>query len=265
MYFKSLLAVASLIFISACGGGSNSTNTAKTLPEKPFVEQTYTKCSPGDELFFGKYLVRNNLWGLRYYPTYTDYSACVSATTTLTLPKYEFTWDWRNPPGDGVKAYQEIRYDKTIPVTEIGNLSFNHDVTVEATGRYNIAYDFFLDSYSNFSAPQSLEVMIWVAKSDQWVIRPPAGAELVMFNGVEYTAWNDTVRYPDGTLTQNKMAMFLASNPMLKGTIQLKPFIDYLIQKGSLPSHYLLNRSEFGSEQESGKGKLIINHYSINN
>lgn len=260
MLFKQLILSAVILSttLTGCGGGSND-----AVQPPIFVEKTSNACTWQGTITNGNYSAINNLWGLRFYPTYNDYSACVSLTTTPTTPKYEFTWDWRNTPSaPGVKAYQEIYYNfKSRPIASLNNLSMTHDVTIVANGQYNVAYDLWLDSTSIYSAPQAVELMIWVVKSKEWEMGTPN--EIVVFNGVEYGFFDRPGFYQDGSPQLQQGFAFVTTNPMLKGTIQVKPFIDFLIQKGKFPSTYLLNRIEFGSEQMSGKGNLIINNYSV--
>ena len=262
MRIKTGFVISSLFFLFGCGGGGG--DSVSTPPV--FVERTSTTCVPNGALQFGAYYPFNNLWGMRYYPTYTDYSACVSGTTTQTGAKYEFTWDWtKSALFPGVKAYQEIKYDfRSMPISNINKLSMTHDFTVDAVGAYNVIYDLWLDKNSVYSAPQSIEITIWVGRAPEWI--PDQTIDTISIDGVIYNLVHNALQtYPDGSLIGHKLYQFHTVQPMPKGTIQVKPFTDYLVAKGLLPSDYLLNRIEFGSEQMTGKGKLTINNYSVNN
>ena len=56
---------------------------------------------------------------------------------------------------------------------------------------------------------------------------------------------------------------FQSQTPYFKGTISLKPFFDYILDRNILPSSYYLHSIELGMEAFSGKGTFTVNEFNV--
>jgi len=178
----------------------------------------------------------------------------------------QFTWDWGRltgpiwSPGNGVKAYPQIIYTPAgkpltpMALADLGPVTMYHDVTPSATGNYNVAYDLFADAQPAIKSakwPHDAEIMIKVLET--WCDGPVI--DTVTIGGNEY---NVIVNRGDW-----KFIVFSSAKPLLKGSIHLKEFTDYLVAKGHLPSIYYLSSIEFGTEVVDGAGSSAINSYNV--
>lgn len=286
---KSL--VLSSLFVAAlagCGGGSASApidyeaNTdAPTAPISAVVFKPVT-ASSCDQLSYahlplGDYALKNNPWG---QGETTDFTQCVSGSSVGTVidntavqtgAKAKFRWDWPSQnASSNIKAYPEILYRPggkglaSIPFTEVAGLTVNHDVSLAATttGDYNLTYDIWVDSTAASADtdrwPHKAEIMIKVHQT--WKDDPKL--DTITVNGNQFQVFEHTVVYPYYNW-EWKVLVFASQKSLLKVSIPLKPFIEYLVAKNYLLQSDHISTIEFGAELKRGKGTATINSYSV--
>ncbi|MGV8894469.1 MAG: GH12 family glycosyl hydrolase domain-containing protein [Burkholderiaceae bacterium] len=275
---KSL--VLSSLFVAAlagCGGGSAS----EPISAVAFKPVTVSSC---DQLSYahlplGDYALKNNPWG---QGETKDFTQCVSGSSVGTVidntavqtgAKAEFSWDWPSQnASSNIKAYPEILYRPggkgltSIPFAEVAGLTVNHDVSLAATttGGHNLTYDIWVDSTASSTDtdtdrwPHKAEIMIKVHQT--WKDDPVL--DTITVNGNQFQVFEHTVVYPSYNWKW-KVLVFASEKSLLKASIPLKPFIDYLVAKNYLLQSDHISTIEFGAELKRGKGTATINSYSV--
>lgn len=265
------LFVATLV---GCGGGSASAPTApiSTVAFKPVTVSSCDKSSYAN-LPLGDYALKNNPWGQEGTK---DFTQCVSGASVGTVidntevqagVKAEFSWDWPTEPvSSDIKAYPEILYRPggkgltSIPFTEVAGLTLNHDVRLSATGDHNLTYDIWVDSTASSTDrwPHKAEIMIKVQQT--WKDDPLL--DTITVDGNPFQVFEHTVVHPKYNW-EWKVLVFASEKPLLKASIPLKPFIDYLVAKNYLLQSDHISTIEFGAELKRGEGTATIHSYSV--
>ena len=223
-------------------------------------QDTSFYCDPWAQEPYGDYLIENNVWG---QGTINEFSQCIFITNDSS---FGWTWDWPDV-GYNVKAYPEIIFGKKpwsansttneLPL-KIGNVEtfeVNFDLNIEASGNYNLAFEFWVieDSISNQDQITN-EVMIWTTNS----LLQPAGEQIAVFfsDGYYYdlfrAEFNDWIYYA-----------FVSQTDQQEGTLNVHNFINYMVATGYLNPNEYLASFELGNEIVNGSGQTNIRQYSI--
>jgi hypothetical protein len=172
-------------------------------------------------------------------------------TQTLTACSYR---DWSvtttadDRAGDGaVKTYPNVHKDyhdwdtgKEPPLSSYPTLTSTFAATSPHTGVYNVAYDIWLNG-----VPGDREIMIWTDNHEQ----APAGSRVATALPFSGTTW-DLYATDD-----NEYLAFVPARPLTSGTLDLRAFLDHLIDKGRVPADATLGQICFGVEIVSTDGK----------
>ena len=264
----------SVLLLSACGGGGSSSSSSagsgsssSGVTFQPITASTCSLVNPPTLYPLGNYAISNDPWGIGNITTATQ---CISGSTVgsvvngaavQTGVSASLNWNW--PFGDfSVKSYPEIFYrpngqPTSIQISALNTLSVNHNVSVSATGDYDVAYDIWVDAVPVANLyPHMAEVMIKVAET--WADTPIV--DNVTIGGVTYdvvvnTASNNGYSWP--------FLVFAARTPLLNASLQLQPFFAYLTAHGYLSSANYINSIEFGAEVVQGVGTATIHSYSV--
>ena len=146
-------------------------------------QDTSFYCDPWAQEPYGDYLIENNVWG---QGSINEFTQCIFTTNDSS---FGWNWDWPDI-GYNVKAYPEIIFGKKpwsinsttnelpLKVGNVETFEVNFDLNIEASGNYNLAFEFWVteDSISNQDQITN-EVMIWTANS----LLQPAGEEISVF------------------------------------------------------------------------------------
>lgn len=189
----------------------------------------------------GDYYVHNNMWNAADYSVSQKLAACSAGNWSVTT-----TAD--NDNGDGaVKTYPNVHKDyhdwgtdKEPPLRQYSRLTSTFAATSPHTGVYNVAYDIWLNG-----VPGNREIMIWTDNHRQ----TPSGdrvAGSLSFSGMTWDLY---------ATDDNEYLAFIPSRPLTKGTLNLKAFLDYLVENGRVPANSTLGQICFGVEVVSTEGK----------
>lgn len=259
------LFAGSVFTLSGCGSVNTNLPVSNTPITTEKVCATSVPVNYDKKLVLGDYTLSTNAWGKGVL---TNFINCVQGSTLGTISQSGvaavFNWNWGLPTiGSGVKAYPEILYRpagkslQPIPFSKVGNLTMHHDISLSATGTYNVAYDLWADSVSSINRwPHDAEIMIKL--SANWLDGPIV--DTVNLGGVTYDVTVAPMVQNSGTW---KLISFNSKAPYLKGDIPLKQFTDYLIAKSILPPSYHISTIEFGHEIVDGVGVSTIHSYSV--
>ena len=270
--------------LAGCGGGSSPSTAAATDSDQTvtvaaaapnssvvFEPVTVSSCDKSSYalLALGDYALTTNLWGKGKI---ADFTECVSGASVGTVRSNvavqtgvnaQFSWSWPDGSNSDIKAYPEILYRPggqglaSIPFTEVAGLTVNHDVSISATGDYNVAYDIWVDSTATTDHwPHKAEIMIKLQQT--WSDAPVI--DTITVDGNRYDVFEHSA---SSEFSQWDVLVFASKTPLLKASIPLKPFIDYLVSNNRLLRTDYISTVEFGTELKRGSGTATINSYSV--
>jgi hypothetical protein len=247
------LVSAAFFAVGAAGNANNRQSSA------------WTSVSDIDwaEFSFLGYLISNNVWGKG---NVTDYSQRIFYDSGSS----RFGWDWRWPYNPSqVRGYPEVIYGKKpwnasstvahlpCPILD-ANLEVEFDLSTEATGVYNTAFDIWLTGTKE-ARPEDIlfEIMIWI---DNHGMRPLGSVrDTVEIGGMRYDVW---VSKRVGEYGWTYIC-FKAVQPYLTGKIDLGAIMRYLTSAGLVEDTVFLADVEFGNEIIYGSGETIVSTYRI--
>jgi hypothetical protein len=185
-----------------------------------------------------------------------------------------FGWDW-SWVGTGVVAYPSIffgdspfddgRTSDKLPVL-LGSkaITARFQVTTEATGKWDTAFDMFVASTPNARrGTMTHEIMIWTDASQM----VPAGdrvGELVV-GGVTWDLYYkpDMVLSDYGYTNHFGYTAYLAREPVQAGPLDIGAFFADLLDRGYLPADGYLACISFGNEVSLGQGHTEVSGFAI--
>jgi hypothetical protein len=190
-----------------------------------------------------------------------------------------FGWLWRWPvstPAWQVRGYPEIMAGKSpwnsaintgrgLPAPVMAHITFSFDLDLElgADDAYDFAPEIWLTSQqSPASSNITDEIMFWFLHNNM----TPSGSVVGTFSDAvaDYDVWQNPHQDPGGgsTTTGWQYIAFVARTPVRKGTIQLDPFLQYLIRNGYIASTRYVAGIELGTEIVNGSGSAIVSNFS---
>jgi hypothetical protein len=221
----------------------------------------------------GRYRLHNNPWNRGV--TSGRYRQKIFVKDDGGKPIYGWAWRWRD--SSGVTTYPEIQagispWNGEAASDTLGfpfkagskKLVVNYDVAMEASGKYNLAFEFWaVSSLPPSKATISHEVMIWIAAealgaAGSEVDKPTIGGRgysvcLMKNHG------DDSGQY-DNTWT---IISILADQPLLHGPLDVGEIIDYLLQKKYLDPRVFIANLELGNEVVRGSGTTLVRNYDV--
>jgi xyloglucan-specific endo-beta-1,4-glucanase len=255
----------------AAGDGGTGGEPEPTCPSAPCADtnQQNRTCTDGDEIPLGRYRILNNLWGgqgLSAPDGQCTWNLCSGGSLTWGT---EFQWN----TGDSisVKSYaavvlgwhwSAIDGSSGLPVQlSAGHdipTSWSFDVDIDAGGSLNVAYDLWVHTSAEppmYGNPSD-EVMVWIyayQKDD------PIGDydRSVNVGGADWDLY-------EGSNGSNQVHSFLRTPYVKCDDLNLRDFLDTLVELGYLqPSQYLIG-IEAGPEVVKGTGSVSTRSYSCN-
>jgi len=227
------------------------------------AQDTTFNCNDWSQFSFGEYIVENNVWG---QGDIDDFIQCIYRTGSGDNIHFGWSWEWPNENND-VKSYPEVIYGKKpwssssttqqlpIKINNIDEIYVDYDLSINANGSYNLAFEFWVttDSLSS-QAGITTEVMIWMDRN----IINPAGSLIasVNFDGFEYNVYRanwDTWTY----------IAFLSVEPQHSGLLAVHNFVHYLVSEGMLNTDEYFADFEMGNEVIYGTGQTDVNKYDL--
>lgn len=253
---KKILFVLGIVSVLAgCGGGGTADSSTA------FRAEYASSCDTNSNVLIktGNYTFTTNPWGKGSMVNFTN---CITGNTVAGGGVVgRINWDWVNLH-HGVKSYPEIMYrpngqPPNIVINEINSLYTSFNVSVTATGDYNIAYDLWIDSSKQVDHwPHKAEVMIKAVQT--WTDSPVV--DTVTVNGIVFDVVVTTSQYQTDTWP---LYIFQAKVPLYQATLQLKPFFDYLTSRNYLSGTDVISTIEFGSEIMHGTGIVTVNSFEV--
>ena len=236
-----------------------------------------TYCRDWARLQDAGFLYENNVWGQGDSVT-NDRLQCLLKRVADGKMQYGWRWRWGRAGGN-VKAYPEVVYghkpwftfsttpDLPRPISAINEFTVAYDVSMNAHGRYNLAFDIWVTN-SDTPTPSAIthEIMIWVGdRANAWEPYPGKRVKSVMIGGAAYDLY---VKPRAEWLAEHgapnvDYIAFNAATAQHSGAIDIKEFLDYLTENDHLPANGYVASAEFGNEVMHGSGELWLKTYEI--
>jgi hypothetical protein len=190
--------------------------------------------------------------------------------------KMVFGWAWRWKDSSGVATYPEVQAgyspwngevapDSGFPfLAGSKKLIVDYDVALEASGSYNLAFEFWvLSGLPPSKDTISHEVMIWIAGE-----RLAAAGSEVGKTTVQGTTYAVNMKKGHGDASgahQNTWTIIslLADKPVLHGPLDVGQIIDYLLAQGYLSTKHYIANLELGNEVQRGSGTTVVRNYHV--
>ena len=264
------ITLASMALLAACStGGGRADFDLKQVPGTNVFESEKDFAST---VVNGRYRLLNNVWNKGATTGRYRQKIFVNDDNGKTI--LGWAWKWRD--SSGVATYPEIQVGQSPWNGEAGpdsgfpfragtkKLVVNYDIGLEATGSYNLAFEFWAVS----AVPPSKdtithEVMIWIAGERLGAAGSEVGKATI---GGNTFAINLNKNHGDASgANQNTWAIIslLAEKPILHGPLDIGLIIDYLLKNGYLDSRLFIANLELGDEVQRGSGTTVIRNYAV--
>lgn len=214
----------------------------------------------------------NNKWGQNKLKSKEYYDQ------VIYYKNNKFGWSYSTPKGDrGVIGYPEVLIGQSpwggdttskyfpIKIKDVKTLESCYNVTMYVQPKmYNLTYDLWFTKNSEIAAKNiSHELMIW---EDRNVSRPGGkyitSVKLSSGNYRLYHKYMDRRSENLGTDGWNYTA-FIRVDRQRSGNIDLKEFIQEMLNRGYITEDEFLTSVEFGNEVCNASGLTIINKYEL--
>ena len=187
-----------------------------------------------------------------------------------------FGWVWKWRDSSGVATYPEVQVgvspwngeaapNSGFPfLAGTKKLVANYDIAMEASGSYNLAFEFWAVS----ALPPSKdtithEVMIWIAGQRLGAAGSEVGKTTIDGNEFSIIMKRDQGDASGGSSNIWTIITLLAAKPILHGPLDVGAIIDTLIKSGYLNKNLYIANLELGNEVMQGTGTTIVRNYSI--
>jgi hypothetical protein len=183
-----------------------------------------------------------------------------------------WSWDWPESTGPEIKAYPSIivgqspwntiRTEGPLPMPlSKGRLSIFFDLHSEGTGSWNTSFDFWITAKPDPKpADITCNVTIWTTNHG---LKPSykGRTETLKLGGRTYQAILQTPADVPGEKWNTLCLVDSVSRDA--GVLDLRPILDFLIQRGFAQPEHLLVTSEIGNETALGKGRCVVRRFKL--
>jgi hypothetical protein len=194
----------------------------------------------------GSYTVANNMWNVGGGGITQTLSACSASSWFVNATVAN--------DGGGVKTYPNSHYtlNNSPQVSSLNSVTSTFAQSSPNAGTFEDAYDIWLNGLAGSGGAD--EVMIWTENHGQI----PGGSPMAsaIFGGQSFTVWRGN----------NNLVSFVADSTMTSGTLNLVPFLQWLIDKGWEPGNSTLLQVDYGVELVSTNGRETFgfSDFSVN-
>ena len=293
------LSSACAILLSACGGGGGGgpATTSVAIMANATPSTVPMNCAQDYSLLQANNFYANpNSWNKG---SITNFTNCVGVAYNGTNIVGDIKYDWPYAPisyanGAPIKAYPAIVYgnkpgltpaNDKLPkqITAINSLPITWDIT---STRSNVSsgalfFDVWLTTTANASglSPSQGTTVEMGITLDVWgdlnntcaYNRQLCGVPIVNIDGEQYyfIAGNDGGAYNNQYVGSNSQyrvnfARVNYTGTSTSGTINLKSFLNYVVNNNLIPGNLYVSSIELGAELAYGSGEIQINRYNIN-
>lgn len=220
----------------------------------------------------GRYRLFNNVWNKG--ATSGRYRQKIFLKAENGKSVFGWIWKWRE--SNTVVSYPEILagyspwQGEIIPDSgfpfQVGTkkLVAQYDVTLDAIGSYNLAFEFWtVSSLPPSKTTITHEVMIWIAGERLGAAGAMVGKATI--DGNQYSVFYKKNHGDASGQNANTWSIIslLAEKPILHGPLDISQIIDYLLKSQLLDPKGYVSGLELGNEIMRGSGMTVVRNYSV--
>ena len=256
--------------LHACStGGGRADFDLKQIPGSPVFESEQDFAAT---MVSGRYRLFNNAWNKG--ASAGRHRQKIFVNDDNGKPVFGWVWKWKD--SSGVATYPEIQAGVSPWSGEVApdsgfpfaagakKLVVNYDITLEASGSYNLAFEFWAVSALPVGKDTlSHEVMIWIAGERLGAAGSEVGKMTVDGNTF---AINLAKNHGDASGQYHNtwtIITLIAEKPILHGPLDVGQIIDHLLKNGYLNEKNFIANLELGNEVQRGTGTTVIRNYSV--
>jgi hypothetical protein len=262
------LAFASLLAACSTGGGRADFDLKQVRGSAVFASETDNASTIVD----GRYRLLNNVWNKG--ATTGRYRQKIFVNDDHGRPVFGWAWRWRD--SSGVVAYPEIQAgcspwngqaspDSGFPFQAgTKKVVVDYDATLEASGSYNMAFEFWAVSALPASTKTiTHEVMIWIAGERLGAAGSEVGKTTIQGNVFSINLSKNHGDASGASRNTWTIISLLAEKPILHGPLDVGQIIDFLLKHGYLEPRLFIANLELGNEIMRGSGTTTIRNYAV--
>jgi hypothetical protein len=215
--------------------------------------------------------LNNNTWGKQ---DIKDYEQCIYQNLNNPL---HMGWRWKWPQHQsGVKAYPSLMYGykpwnrhsttRTLPLQlkQLDSLKVSFSAEMKYQGAVNLLLEAWLtDSATPEPYDRTSEIAIHLMQH-QWPGQGGDYYESVTIGNRTYAVYiNHQMKVPGDSHTWSYLSFVNTGKPIYKGEINLKEFVDYLLEKKMIIDSEYLTSVELGNEIDYGEGESNIRYFHV--
>lgn len=240
---------------------------------QPFFgqETVETNCDDWSVFKLGEYELHNNVWGKTNKDVFTQ---CIYSRQSQGMMGWR--WDWPTA-NQHVKAYPSVlfghkpwaRYSTTnklpLKLADVAALNVSYAVEEESDGMMNLLLEAWITQSAIPTAyNRTQELAIHMYQRD-WPGQAGKFVESVVFSDVEYDFYyNEAMTVPGDNHSWAYLGFVQTGRPVLSADVDMKQFIDYLIQNNYVSPNEFIASVELGNEVAGGQGQTKMSHYQVN-
>ena len=220
----------------------------------------------------GRFRLHNNVWNKS--ATTGRYRQKIFVNDDHGKILFGWAWKWRN--SSGVASYPEVYVGQSPWNSEAGldsgfpfqagtkKLVVNYDIALEATGSYNLAFEFWVISRLPVSkANITHEVMIWIAGERLGPAGNLVGRTTLDGHGFSIFVSKNHGDASGASQHTWTIISLLADQPILHGPLDIGQIIDVLLKNGYLEASLYITDLELGDEVQRGSGTTVVRNYAV--
>lgn len=225
--------------------------------------------------YAGRYLLLNNVWNKQ--AAKGKHAQRIFAGADNVGGTVGWDWEWKGSDR-WVLAFPEIGCGDSPWVKGRGfapdfpfrvgakKVTVTIDATIEAEGRLNMSFQIWaISRLPNVKENITREIMIWVYDKSpgDWAWATKRGN--VTSGGVIFDVYEKTGHGDDSGAHSNRWAYtsFVARTPILKGTVKIHEFLEYMVNNGMLTMDEFITNVDLGNEIWYGKGTTTLRAYDV--
>jgi len=225
------------------------------LPATSASAATGVICAQYGSTVQGNYYVQNNRWG-------TSATQCINVTSN----GFQITQQDGVSTGGAPVSYPSIfdgcHYTLCSPgmpsprqISGLGSVNSSISYSYVSSGKYDAAYDIWMDPTPKTNGVNQTEIMIWFNHTSG--VQPVGSATgTVSIDGRNWTVWT-------GNNGGNNVVSYVAPAAIASWSFAVHPFLQDTINRGYGTSAWYLTSVQAGFEPWSGGVGLAVNSFSV--
>jgi hypothetical protein len=206
--------------------------------------------------------LENNQWGRTRSSAVGDQSVWYDTANG----QFGWTWNWNKSNGGRVVGYPEVMYGhkpwsrrETLGrIDEMRTLEVDYAFETVADGSWNAAFEMWLTRGAIAHENEiSAEIMVWVARDGAGALRPCGGDAI--------RTWPDRgLRlYQERRPQPAPIFSFVLDQPHCEGRVDLRWYLEVLMQWGRVSAGDHVCAVEFGNEAVDGRGSTTVRRFDV--